>query len=104
MAKILCRHKIFSLKLKRISSYYRSTVDGLSAIELERFNRSRAPSPSELSHSTINRSLILERELVMEPRLNSPLQVLQNIDEVILLPLDLATLPSILLKALQREA
>lgn len=88
MAKILCRHKIFGLKLKRISCYYRSTVNGLSAIELERFNRSRAPSPSEQSRSTIKSiksSLILERELIMEPRLNSPLPVLQNIDEIILL-------------------
>lgn len=88
-------HKTFGLKLKRISCYYKSTVDRLSAIELERFNRSRAPSPSEQSQSTIKSiksSLILERELIMEPRLNSPLQVLQNIDEIILLPLDLVSL------------
>lgn len=83
MAKLLCRHKIFRLKLKRISCYYRSTADGLSAIEIERFNRSRAPSPSEQSHSTIHRSLMLERELIMEPCLDSPLQLLENIDEII---------------------
>lgn len=62
------------------------TLDDLSTSEWS-FHRSDAPSPPE--HSNLGAggfaSLVsLEREVVMEPNVNSPIQELGKIDEIIL--------------------
>lgn len=51
------------------------------------FHRSDAPSPPELLDISADgfESLVeLEREVVMEPSVNSPIHALENIDEIII--------------------
>jgi hypothetical protein len=72
-------------KAKAASGDIKSTLDDLSTSEWS-FHRSDAPSPPE--HSDIGAggfgSVTPEREVVMEPSVNSPIQVLENIDGIIL--------------------
>lgn len=51
------------------------------------FHRSEAPSPSErlyIGEDGVGSSFTPEREVVMEPSINSPTQAQENIDEIIL--------------------
>jgi hypothetical protein len=47
-----------------------------------RLNRSRAPSPPERSEISIESLVVIGRDMVMEPSVET--QVLENIDEIIL--------------------
>jgi hypothetical protein len=83
---MLCGCIRFRSKAKVASGDVESARQDLSTSELS-FHRSDAPSPPErldISADGFGSLVTAEREVVMEPSVNSPIQVLENIDEIIL--------------------
>ncbi len=84
--KMLCGCISFKLKAKAASGDVESAPQDLSTSEWS-FHRSDAPSPSErlyISADGFGSLFTPEREVVMEPSVNSPMQAEENIDEIIL--------------------
>lgn len=83
---MLCGCIKFRSKAKTVSSDVESAWQDLSTSEWS-FHRSDAPSPPErldISADGFGSLVMPEREVVMELSVNSPIQALENIDEIIL--------------------
>jgi hypothetical protein len=84
---MLCGCIRFRSKAKAASGDVESTLEDLSTSEWS-FHRSDAPSPpgrSDISAEGFGSLVTPEREVVMEPSVDSPpIQALENIDEIIL--------------------
>ena len=83
---MLCGCIRFGSKPRAASGDVESARQGSSTSEWS-FHRSDAPSPPQrLDTSADGLGLFVapEREVVMEPSVNSPIQALENIDEIIL--------------------
>jgi hypothetical protein len=84
--KMLCGCIRFGSKAKATSGDVESARQDSSTSEWS-FHRSDAPSPPERLDTSADGfgSLVApERAVVMEPSINSPIQALENIDEIIL--------------------